>query len=286
MADVRLSSIRLIAIDIDGTVLQDDHESMSAADRAALLEAVSAGVEIVWATGRAWHGIPDVIKSLQAAHRVITSNGAATRSWPDGRLLRLVPLPTPKALSVLGVAVEQEGHPVVFCDGKANVLAADKDCDAEVFGCDVPVAHRLQQTVVDDLGDLIRANEGLVEKIDFSPAGTTSLAAISARLEAMDVTPSESGLGRVEVTALGVDKGSALRRLCESLGVPASQVMAIGDGSNDIAMLRWAGVGVAMGNAGAIVQGSADVVAPGNREDGVAWAIRHIALGHRPSASS
>ena len=75
------------------------------------------------------------------------------------------------------------------------------------------------------------------------------------------------------------DKGVALRALAEQLGIAREQVLARGDSGNDCAMLRYAGVGAAMGNAGEQAKKEADVIAPSNREDGVAWMLRRAARG-------
>jgi hydroxymethylpyrimidine pyrophosphatase-like HAD family hydrolase len=82
----------------------------------------------------------------------------------------------------------------------------------------------------------------------------------------------------VEGLAAGVSKGAAAERLAARLGVAREQVMALGDGGNDLAMVEWAGLGVAMGNAAPAVRAAADVVAPTQAEDGAAWAIERYAL--------
>ena len=71
----------------------------------------------------------------------------------------------------------------------------------------------------------------------------------------------------------------SMRALAEKLGIAREQVLAMGDSGNDCAMLRYAGVGAAMGNAGEQAKKAADVIAPSNREDGVAWMLRRAARG-------
>ena len=83
----------------------------------------------------------------------------------------------------------------------------------------------------------------------------------------------------LEVMSRDTDKGVALRALAEKLGIAREQVLAMGDSGNDCAMLRYAGVGAAMGNAGEQAKKAADVIAPSNREDGVAWMLRRAARG-------
>ena len=83
----------------------------------------------------------------------------------------------------------------------------------------------------------------------------------------------------LEVMSRGTDKGVALKALAERLGIAREQVLAMGDSGNDCAMLRYAGVGAAMGNGSELAKKAADVIAPSNREDGVAWMLRRAARG-------
>ncbi|HJW83423.1 MAG TPA: HAD-IIB family hydrolase, partial [Anaerolineae bacterium] len=79
-------------------------------------------------------------------------------------------------------------------------------------------------------------------------------------------------------TRSGVNKGTALKRLAEHLGIPLKRIAVIGDGGNDVSMFEVAGLAVAMGNAAPEVQAAADVVAPTNDAGGVAWALRELIL--------
>ena len=83
----------------------------------------------------------------------------------------------------------------------------------------------------------------------------------------------------LEVMSRDTDKGVALKALASRLGIPREQVLAMGDSGNDCAMLRYAGIGAAMGNASELAKKAADVIAPSNREDGVAWMLRRAARG-------
>ena len=83
----------------------------------------------------------------------------------------------------------------------------------------------------------------------------------------------------LEVMSRDTDKGVALKALASRLGIPREQVLAMGDSGNDCAMLRYAGVGAAMGNGSELAKKAADVIAPSNREDGVAWMLRRAARG-------
>jgi len=87
-----------------------------------------------------------------------------------------------------------------------------------------------------------------------------------------------------ELTPLHVSKGTALAGLAAQLGLSAEQVMAIGDQENDLPMIRWAGLGLAMGNAIQAVKAVASAVIPPVSQDGVAWAIEHYILQAQPGS--
>lgn len=83
----------------------------------------------------------------------------------------------------------------------------------------------------------------------------------------------------LQVIDLGVDKSTALAKVAAHYNIPASRVMAIGDAPNDVGMIKWAGMGVAMGNAWDVTRAAADFVIPTNDEDGVAFALKKYVLG-------
>jgi len=89
---------------------------------------------------------------------------------------------------------------------------------------------------------------------------------------------SKSWRDNLEVMDKGVSKGSAVKLLCERLGINSDEVMAIGDNENDLSMIKFAGVGVAMGNAEDMVKEQADFITSSNDEDGVALAIEKYVL--------
>jgi hydroxymethylpyrimidine pyrophosphatase-like HAD family hydrolase len=99
-----------------------------------------------------------------------------------------------------------------------------------------------------------------------------------ARQLAFPIGIGETGNPYVTITGPGVDKGTALRRVCEHLSVPLEETMAMGDAMPDAAMFEVAGVAVAMGNGSHELKELADAVAPSNSEGGVAWAIRRYVL--------
>lgn len=138
--------------------------------------------------------------------------------------------------------------------------------------------------VASDLAEIARATPPT--KLMFfgdPPLVERELAHLAAHFgDGLSVVRSDATLG--ELTAPGLSKGLALATLARHLGVAREHVMAIGDQDNDVPMLQWAGLGLAMGNAPSSVQEVADAVIPSVEDDGVAWAIREYILGHEATA--
>ncbi len=235
-------------LDIDGTIV-DREGTLPAEVRSAVWLAVDAGVPVLLATGRSWHGTRDVIDALGLpTGPTVCSNGAVVVSYPPeqivraitfqpGDVIRKVQQVAPKTL----IAVEEIGRGY-----RVNNHFPFDDLTGEVVVQDVaelsarPVTRVILRDPTGSDADFVRlaANLGL--------HGVSYFVGWSAWL---DIAPE------------GVNKASALAEVVLSLDIHASQVLAFGDGRNDIEMLRWAGRGVAIGDAPPEVQAAADAVA-------------------------
>lgn len=275
------SKIKLIAIDLDGTLLRDDHMTLSPANREALTAAAEQGVEIVIATGRSIAAVAPQVLELPFLHYFITCNGSMTTDR-EGHVLRAKPLPQPIAADILTYLTSLGGFIVqLYADQKMYISRADWESRGSVH---LPVFHLKAlfsdgDNIVEDL--LARANRpgSHLEKINMPYLEPEQKAQIKAWLsehygdEIRAVSTMECNL---ELTDRDGSKGAALSALYQSLHIPAAQVMALGDSDNDISMLQAAGLGVAMGNATPELLSASDWVSLTNEEDGVAHAIRHF----------
>ena len=134
--------------------------------------------------------------------------------------------------------------------------------------------------IVDDLDAFVESYHGPVEKLYVTFPNRAEYEKAYEAVRKLPVFLTDGGWAvDLEVMSRDTDKGVALRALAEKLGIAREQVLAMGDSGNDCAMLRYAGVGAAMGNAGEQAKKAADVIAPSNREDGVAWMLRRAARG-------
>jgi Cof subfamily protein (haloacid dehalogenase superfamily) len=254
----------LLALDIDGTLMHADGH-VTPAVRDAVRRAADAGVHVVLSTGRATFGATPVLETLALDDGlVVASNGAVTFTyWPvevlssvtfDAReTVKLLLEHVPDAL----VAVEVVGRGY-----RVNREFPEGEITGEIWVQDVEelVSEPVTRVIIRHPSQSAEEFIELAERLGLH--GTNYAVGYTAWL---DLAPD------------GVSKASALAEVAERLDVPRSQVLAIGDGRNDVEMLRWAGRGVAMGDAPLEVQAAADDVTEDVHRDGVAVELaRHL----------
>lgn len=259
------SRFRLVATDMDGTLLGPDGAVSERTER-VLRQARAQGLIVVLVTGRPPRWVRGVIDDGTVHELIICSNGALVydpaadvivKEHPIGpavlaRIIEHVAAALPNA----GFAVERAGADTLM--HTANYGPRHNRGVVEVPMPEL-VSDRVVKLLIRDrsvpLDDLLI----LVDQV----AGT-------------DAQATHSGYDLVEISGAGVTKGATLRELCDDLGVKAREVIAFGDMPNDLAMLTWAGHGVAVGNAHPAILGAADEIAPPNGDDGVARVVERV----------
>ncbi|WP_448573533.1 Cof-type HAD-IIB family hydrolase [Trichothermofontia sp.] len=273
----RPESIRLLVLDIDGTIAGESNtirEPVLAAIRAAQ----AAGVQVAIATGRMFCSAVRFHEAVGSRLPLIAYQGALIKDPQTQQVYRHWPLEAAMVVRIL--------NDLEYCRWRST-LAIHVYLDDRLHVCELsPVTRRyaersaIEPVVVGDLGQLLPQGPTkiLVLSEDADP-----IAELMAYLR-QRYTPAEVYLTRsvptfLEASHPAVNKGTAVRYLAEELlGIPPSQVMAIGDNFNDMEMLQYAGLGIAMGNAPVAVQAIADWVAPSVEADGVAAAIAAFLL--------
>ncbi len=261
--------IRLIACDLDGT-LMGEGQRITPAVRAAVAEAQAAGVQVTVATGRMFAATVPFARELGITAPLICYQGGWIQAPDDPQPRFRRTLPRPIAGRVLEASARLGWHTVLYADGRIFLRELQESpafYDA-LLGED--------WAIVEGWETVLRRHQ--VDKVLFV-AEAEAIPAMEAQLrrwvgEAATVVRSHARF--VEVVPAGVDKGRGLAWLAASLNIPREAVMAIGDRENDLPMLRWAGLGVAMGNAPAQVKAAADWIAPPVEADGAAVAIRRV----------
>ncbi|MGW6686555.1 Cof-type HAD-IIB family hydrolase [Streptomyces sp. NPDC054961] len=284
---------RLIATDLDGTLLHDD-KSVSQRTVAALAAAEEAGIEVFFVTGRParWMGV--VSDHVQGHGLAICANGAAVvdlhaidphgTGAPTGReFVQVRALPRNTALKVVealraaapgtSFAVElttginyEPSYPPFFQDPGAHVATAER---------------LLHEATDDDSAPVLKV---LAHHAELAPDEFLTLARSVAGAYAAITRSSPTSL--LEISGLGVSKASTLALCCEERGISAAEVVAFGDMPNDVEMLDWAGTSYAMGNAHPDVIAAASGRTVANNEDGVAVVIERILAGRAARARS
>lgn len=276
-----MQDIRLIGLDLDGTVF-DDAKRISPRTLAAIRDSVQAGIIVLPATGRTASGVPAAFTSIPGVRYALTSNGASVVDLQTGAHVVDLPFSLEESLRVYDTLKPYGGVFSLFINGKSYATQADNDLIDTVVPESLRDYFRKTRIVVPDLRTALQQYAGHVEKfsVTYSDAATRDAAwkDIQAHCPGVEIT---SSLGaNIELNAPGVNKGSGLMALAEKLGLRRDQVMAMGDSGNDLSMIEAAGLGVAMGNATPEILAAADAVTADNNHDGVALAIEKYAL-HR-----
>lgn len=279
-------NIRIIALDLDGTLL-DSQKRLSAANRAALEDAAAKGIHVVPTTGRFFGMMPQEIRDLPFVRYAITINGAQVYDRERDAAIVRDEIPLGMALDLMRFL---DGYDVIYDCYRANwgwMTAALQD-RADGYATNEHYLKMVRdfRKPVPDLKRHLQetAAEGDVQKVMLfarnEPGGEAVTQAIAAavaqRFPSIKVT--NSTWNNLELNIASAHKGNALRRFAEHLGLALGNCMAFGDGMNDLTMIEAAGVGVAMANAHPRVLEAADVVTLSNDEDGVAHGIRELVL--------
>ncbi len=261
---------RLVAIDVDHTLIGQDLR-IGARARDAVGAAMAAGCLVTLASGRMFRATVPFAEELGIAVPLITYDGALIKSARTHEVVSHRPMPLEYARRVLTYARERGLHLNVYIDDRLYVESYDEEALSYMAHANVDA------TAVGDLSAfvalpptklLVIAEEHEVERL---------LPELAARFGA-DLHVVRSLPRYIELTAGGVCKGTGLATLAEWLRVPREEVMAIGDSENDVSMLEYAGVGVAVANAHCAVKRAADYVARTESGDGVAEAMERFVL--------
>lgn len=272
-------SIKLIALDLDGTTLNNDRV-ISSENRAALEEAIGRGVNVVIATGRAYSALPEDVFQIKGIQYVLTSNGAAITDLRTKKTIYencIAPEAVEEAVRVLQ---KYDFMIEAFTGGGAYIDKAHYDHIKETRLSFRHVDYVLTtREPIENLYAFILKHKEHIENINVNfedQADRKMMRQVLSKLENTTLTTSFDH--NLEIGGATTSKAAALQELEEILGVKPEEMMAIGDSPNDMAMMRLAGMPVAVGNAKDEVKAIAKYVTATNHEDGVAQAVRKFVL--------
>ena len=242
------SNLKLIALDMDGTLLSSDHK-VSVRTEKAIKDALNQGIHVVLSTGRGFQTCYPYAEQLKLQSYLITANGGqiwtVEKELLDQHLLETALI---EKLYNLGIQVGVNMW-MISTSGVFRGEAPENFYDYEwlKFGCESQEKQKL---------DIMIQELSHYEELELTNSLPTN----------------------VEVNPKGVSKAMALNFLCDKIGITMKEVMAVGDSLNDIKMIQEAGIGVAMGNAQEAIKKVANYTTDTNDEDGVAKAIERFTL--------
>ena len=273
--------IKLIALDLDGTLLTTD-KRLTDENRSALQRAADNGIEIVPCTGRFYLGIPDVIRELDFIHYAVTINGAEVLDLRNDKVVYESDIPLETALYLndmfedMGIAhdayVQSRGYM------ERRFLDHIEDHLPDPIYCRT---LRNMRKPVDDLRSFMVARGNNIQKIQIFTYDLDILRNTGKYIAENhpDLIATSSLKNNLEINNAAANKGAALRALTEYMGLSTDNTMAFGDGGNDLPLLRAAGVSVAMGNSLQILKDEADFVTLTHDQSGVAYIINKLLDG-------
>lgn len=274
--------IKMIGLDLDGTLLRED-KTLSPYTKTILEKAIAKGIIVLAATGRPLGGIPKELREFPGMRYVISSNGARIIDQNDGRILYENLISVERSMRILDILEAYDTEREFFLEGQGYAEIEKMKCLDRYFGRfhnEAMIEYiRTTRVPVDNVRETLEKFGRPVDKVQ---GVFTSLKEKEQAWEELmhlsGVMVTGALVNNIEVCAKGVDKGLGLIRLGEILGIEKEEIMACGDGKNDMGMIKMCGLGVAMGNAMEEVKDVADYVTLSNEEDGAAQAIEKFAL--------
>lgn len=274
------SNIRLLGLDLDGTVLNNEKQ-ISNITEYKIREAMRRGIIIVPVTGRPKSGIPQSVKKIFRDSFIITSNGAVTTDQ-TGRDIESICMKADSVIKLLSILHKQKSDVQVeiFMNGYGYVEEQHLNLIKKRYK-NTPLESYIEASriPVEDLHKLIHDRRNDINEISVMTGSVSQKEKIHDMISVFaDINISTSVKTDLEISDANAEKGNALIRLAQKLGIPESEIMACGDSGNDIEMIRKVGFGVAMGNADEGVKQIAKYVTLSNEENGVAYIIDKFIL--------
>lgn len=272
------TQMKMLALDIDGTTF-DPKQVITPRVKKAIQTACEQGIIVLPATGRTFAGIPPEFTDIPGVDYALTSNGAAVYKLEPFTELYSDCLSAARAIEIVEQASKFDCIMAAYINGHGyNQITRETELERFVSK-EMMIYFEETKENVDDLAQEIKKMNHHVEKINLIfPNVEVCRATHTFFSQFDDLFLTSSIRDNVEINKQGCNKGVSLLALAKQLNIKQEEIMAIGDGDNDIEMLKMAGLGIAMGNANKEIKEAADDVTLTNSEDGVAVAIEKILL--------
>lgn len=272
-----MSNIKLVAMDLDHTLLDDD-KKISKHTENVLMEAIQRGIYIVPATGRIFKSIPEFLREMEGVRYALCCNGATVYDKYEDEIIYTNHLQEEVVFEIFDILEKYHCTHDIYQNGQGYMEPRFLDHISE-YGVKAHTYDLVKNTrlPVENLREYIHKNPLGIEKISSFFDDMEERKAAFAELKNRNIASVSSSLSNnIEINQFGCDKGDGLTHLAEHLGIPMSQVMACGDAGNDVKMIEAAGIGVVMENGMEELKKIANFVTKTNNEDGVAYAIEKL----------
>lgn len=273
-----MNDIKLIALDMDGTLLSSDHSTIPQRNIDALRAAAGLGVHIAIASGRSWSLVRETAQALGCVSYAVTANGAYTLNTVTGREVASFPISSAQAAQIVRILRRWDLSYELYI-GADNYMESGQLETVSQLGFSptfMEMFRRNTTQVPDMLAEVQTAQPG---KFDIFRVPEECRSQVAQELAATGPLLSTSPLGgNLELNAANVHKGLALSALAQALELTPRQVMAFGDADNDLGMLQYAHWSFAMENAVAEAKAAARFTTGSNDSGGVGMAVENYVL--------
>lgn len=285
---------RLVAIDLDGTML-NQYGIITEETKDVIKKVQEKNVEVIIASGRAINSVKNFSKEINSQNYFISGNGAITYDIQNDKILYENILSKQKVLQIIKVCEENSIYYNVYTEN--GIIAKSLNYNTLYYYKDnlsKPEENQTHINIVENVYEYIEQREEKILKIMICDEHQSVFNSIIRKLkeisqiEVLEVSHMSRKIIKqgteeikleyfyTEVSAQNVDKWNAIENLIKILGISKEEVVAIGDNANDLKMIQNAGLGIAMGESAPYIKQSADKVALGNDENGVAQALEEI----------
>lgn len=271
-------NIRLVAVDLDGTLLRND-KTLSPETVRAVARAAARGVETVFATGRTGIEFAHLLRRLPSVRYAVACTGASVLDCQTGREQVLAPLCAPTLAEAWRRLRPFDMLFEVFQAGRIIVDLSKMPLLDDYMAASRSPGPPGTRTGRPDFDRWLQTQSAPAAKVHMFFRDTPTRDAAWDALRGLDAFVCCSNDADLEIMAPGVHKGTGLSWLARRLGLSPLEIVAVGDSGNDLGMLEYAGVAAVMGNGAAALRARADLVLPDNQHDGVAWLLRRLADG-------
>lgn len=266
---------KMIVLDLDGTLTNRD-KIITPRTKKALMNAQEAGKIVVLASGRPTAGIKPLAEELELAKYgsyILSYNGGMITNCGTGEVVFSSLLPAESNEKIIRLA-EEHGVDILTYEGE-EIITNNKECPYAVKESNI---NHLPLRQVEDMKRYVSFQVPKFLMLDDGDYLVTVEPRVKAAM-GRDFSVYRSEPFFLEIMPKGIDKAQSLGRLLERLGMKREEMIACGDGYNDLTMIRYAGLGVAMENAVLPVRNAADYITASNNEDGVGLVVEKFMLG-------